>query len=341
MSKHHHHRRLRWDRVAMAAGCTVLVLSLLGWGVHTMVAPDDGLDEPATAAKAETDASAETTGSSAASTSAAKTATVKKAAATTALTAAQVTQRQQSIRTKLAAYLKEVGASGNVAVSFYNLSPTADSAAAKARTAAVYQQGALAASVNGTTSWTAASTYKLYITAYLFHQVESGARTWTSEDETGFTNMIVNSANEYGEAQLYRYGATAMNAYFASLGIVSPVFGNGIAKTTANDLVTMLRRIALRQAPFANASLASKLTGDMATQVYRDGIPAAVASLTPKAVVQDKVGWLESTDNDAAIVTLPNGQRYLLAVLTTNQDYMDWSLVQTVATRVQQIVYGD
>ncbi|WP_225046521.1 serine hydrolase [Lacticaseibacillus kribbianus] len=330
------HRRVRWDRVALAAAAMVLAVSLLGWGLHTLLAPDDGLDEPATAASA----TGATTADTATSASAGSQAKATKVTKTTALTAAQVRKRQNAIKTKLAAYLKQVGADGNVAVSFYNLAPSADSAAAKSRTAAVYAQGSLAASVNGTTTWTSASTYKLFITAYLFHQVETGARTWTAEDETGFTNMIVNSANEYGEAQLYRYGATALNAYYQTLGI-GPVFGNGIAKTTANDLVTLLRRIALAQEPFNDATLRTKLTGDMATQVYRDGIPAAVASLTPKAVVQDKVGWLGSTDNDAAIVTLPNGQRYLLAILTTNQGYMDWAKVQEVATRVQEIVYGD
>ena len=64
----------------------------------------------------------------------------------------------------------------------------------------------------------AASTYKLYITAWLFHEIEVGAITWTDNDEDGFQRMIINSDNDYSEAILDQYGDKVLNKYYATLG---------------------------------------------------------------------------------------------------------------------------
>lgn len=253
-----------------------------------------------------------------------------------------VTMKQQALQTSLQKYLNQVGADGNVAVSFYNLTPEAGSTAANANDAPIYAEGKLAANVNGADRRVAASTYKLFISAYLFNQVANG-RTWTSADETGFTEMIVDSANDYSESQLATYGADTLNAYYQQLGW-SAVFSNADdtpAATSTNDLVALLKKLQAGTAPFNQDFYQEKLLTDMSTQVYRDGIPAAVASLTPDATVQDKVGWYEDYNNDAAIVTLPDGQRYLLAIMTKGVGYMDFSEIATIAQKVQQIVYGN
>ncbi|WP_225418461.1 serine hydrolase [Lacticaseibacillus daqingensis] len=257
-----------------------------------------------------------------------------------ALSVAAVAKQQATRKNRLNAYLKDLAASSDVAVSFYNLTPAAGSAAAKASDAAVFANGALATNVNGNTARMSASTYKLFISAYLFHAVETGTKTWTSADQASFDGMIVNSENEYAEAQLAKYGPVTLNAYYQSLGF-GDVFGHGAAQTTANDLVGLLKRLANAQAPFDSPTYRQMLLANMAKQVYRDGIPAAVDALTPGAVVQDKVGWYGTTNNDAGIVTLPNGQRYLLAIMTNGAGYQDFSMVQTIAKKVQQLVYGD
>lgn len=253
-----------------------------------------------------------------------------------------VATKQQAIQTNLQKYLNQVGADGNVAVSFYNLTPVAGSDAANASDAPIYAEGKLAANVNGTDRRVAASTYKLFISAYLFEQLGNGNRTWTADDENGFTEMIVNSANDYSESQLAAYGADTLNAYYQQLGW-GAVFSNDDdpAATSTNDLIALLKKLQAGAAPFDQSLYREKLLNDMASQVYRDGIPAAVASLTPGATVQDKVGWYEDYNNDAAIVTLPDGQRYLLAIMTKGVGYMDFSEVATIAQKVQQIVYGN
>lgn len=74
----------------------------------------------------------------------------------------------------------------------------------------------------------------------------------------------------------------------------------------------------------------------------RDGIPAGVASVCSGATVQDKVGFLNDTNSDAAIVTLPSGQRYVLVILThgRGQTTLDFSRIKAIAAKVQTIVYG-
>ena len=78
----------------------------------------------------------------------------------------------------------------------------------------------------------------------------------------------------------------------------------------------------------------------MENQVYRDGIPAAAEQVASGSTVQDKVGWIGSTDNDAGIVTTPKSDRYLLVIMTDNGNYQDFSQIEKIASKIQTIVYG-
>lgn len=247
-----------------------------------------------------------------------------------------VAAQQQSIKADLHTYLNEVGAAGNIAVSFYNLAPVRNSAAARSENAAVYQAGKLSSAVNGDLMMPAASTYKLYIAAYLFDQVEHGRKTWTAADDAGFQDMVLNSGNTYSEAQLALYSDATIDAFISKQGW-QPVFAGEQAMTNSNDLCALLQQLQQGRGAFADHALQQMLLTAMSQQIYREGIPAA----EPGAVVQDKVGFYETNNNDAAIVTTPAGQRFVLVIMTEGYTILDFSKINEIATQVQQIVYGD
>lgn len=81
----------------------------------------------------------------------------------------------------------------------------------------------------------------------------------------------------------------------------------------------------------------------MGQQNYRTGIPTGAAEAKSGTTVQDKVGFLDDTNNDAAIVTLPNGQRYILVIMTNGHNQSNLSgfpRIAEIAKNVQNIVYG-
>lgn len=318
-------KRPIWHRIIPFS---LLVISVL-WLAVAAIVHEATADDATDAADAPVAASSSTSVSKMSRT--AKTATLSKT---------PVAAKQQGIKQALNTYLVQITKSGHVAVSFYNLAPVADSSAAKAKDAAVYAEGALATSANAQTQMVAASTYKLYISAWLFHEVATGAKTWTSSDESGFQAMIVNSQNDYAESVLKSAGSTSINTYLSQFGITSPFHYSGAATTSSANLLTMLKLLVKGQGPFANATYRNKLLTAMGKQVYRDGIPAAASAADPGSTVQDKVGWLGTTDNDAAIVTTAEGQRYLLVIMTDNGSYQNFSAIKTYATKIQTIVYG-
>lgn len=319
-------KRPIWHRIIPFSLLVISVLWLAIAAIVHEVTTDDATD--AADAPVATSSSVSTSSTSASST-----------AKVTTLSKTQVAAKQQSIKQALNTYLAQITKSGHVAVSFYNLAPVAGSSAAKAKDAAVYAEGALATSANAQTQMVAASTYKLYITAWLFHEVAIGAKTWTSSDESGFQAMIVNSQNDYAESVLKGAG-TPINAYLSQFGITSPFHYSGAATTSSDNLLTMLKLLVKGQGPFADATYRNKLLTAMGKQVYRDGIPAAASAADPGSTVQDKVGWLGTTDNDAAIVTTAEGQRYLLVIMTDNGSYQNFSAIKTYAEKIQTIVYG-
>lgn len=250
---------------------------------------------------------------------------------TTSQTSAADTKRA-AIQTKLQAYLTKVGADKTVSVTFKSLTPKAGSTAAQNP---VYNSGSITASVNGDTEETSASTYKLFIAAYLF----SHNYTWTDTATTGFNNMVVNSANDFSESILAEYGASTIDTYLTSQGWNKVFDDDRAAQTTSNTLASVLTNLQAGTGAFSDTSLQSWLLSDMAKQVYRDGIPAAAGS---GATVQDKVGFLDDVNNDAAIVTLPSGQRFILVIMTHghNQATLDFSRINTIAKQVIKIVQG-
>lgn len=253
-----------------------------------------------------------------------------------------IKKQQKNIETNLNNYLDTVTEDGTVSVSFDNLGSVNDSA--DSNYAQLYQEGSLETEAQANTARTSASTYKLYIAAYLMNQKLNGNFDWTAQNTDGFTRMIVNSENDFAEAQLANYGANAIDTFASSQGWYPAVFQNGrAAETTSYSLQLLLEDLAKGQGAFTNKSDRTKLLNLMGNQIYRTGIPSGVAKAKKGTTVQDKVGFLDDTNNDAAIVTLPDGQRYILVIMTNGHNQSGLSgfpRIATIAKNVQKIVYG-
>ena len=287
----------------LAVGVGILAVVIGVWGVHHVVSGHDRQTTSATASSTSTSSSTSTTNA-----------------------------KRSAIQAKIQAYLDKVGADKTVSVTFKNLTPKAGSTASKN---ALYNSGSLSASVNGDTLETSASTYKLFIAAYLF----SHNNTWTDTTTTGFNNMVVNSANDFSESILSEYGAATIDRYLTSQGWNKVFDDDRAAETSSNTLASVLTSLQAGTGAFSDSSLQNWLLTDMSKQVYRDGIPAAAGS---GATVQDKVGFLDDVNNDAAIVTLPDGERFILVIMTHghNQATLDFSRINTIAKQVIKLVYG-
>lgn len=287
----------------LAVGVGILAVVIGVWGVHHVVSGHDRQTTSATASSTSTSSSTSTTNA-----------------------------KRSAIQAKIQAYLDKVGADKTVSVTFKNLTPKAGSTASKN---ALYNSGSLSASVNGDALETSASTYKLFIAAYLF----SHNYTWTDTTTTGFNNMVVNSANDFSESILSEYGASTIDRYLTSQGWNKVFDDDRAAETSSNTLASVLTSLQAGTGAFSDSSLQNWLLTDMSKQVYRDGIPSAAGS---GAKVQDKVGFLDDVNNDAAIVTLPDGERFILVIMTHghNQATLDFSRINTIAKQVIKLVYG-
>lgn len=255
-----------------------------------------------------------------------------------------IKKKQKIIKTNLTNYLSTVTADGTASVSFYNLGATDGSSASNSNDAKLYQKGSLQVESNAYTAQTVASTYKLYLAAYLMNQKLKGRFSWTDANNEGFTKMIVNSENDFAEEQIEKYGASTLSNFAKNQGWYPSVFQTGqAAQTTSYSLQLLLENLETGSGVFSNTSDRSKILNLMGKQVYRTGIPTGVAEANEGTTVQDKVGFLNDTNNDAAIVTLPNGQKYILVIMTNghNQSGLSgFSRIAEIAKNVQQIVYG-
>lgn len=261
-----------------------------------------------------------------------------------AKTAQIIKKKQKIIKYNLTSYLNSVTKDGTASVSFYNLGAEDGSSAANNKYSDVYKKGSLQVESNAYSVQTAASTYKLYLAAYLMHKKMNGNFSWTTDNLDGFTNMIVNSENDFSEAEIDKYGASAISSFVKSQGWYDSVFIEGqAAQTTSYSLQLLLEDLAEGNGVFQNKSDRAKILKMMGKQIYRTGIPTGVEEADSGTTVQDKVGFLDDTNNDAAIVTMPDGQRYVLVIMTNghNQSGLSgFSRIAEIAKNVQKIVYG-
>ncbi len=254
-----------------------------------------------------------------------------------------VAKKQRAIKSQLQKYLNSVTKDGTSEVAFYNLSPVKGSKAAKAAHPTIYSAGKLAVNSRGSHVTTSASTYKLYIAAYVLHLKQQHKWSWSKANTKGMRNMILISDNNYPVSILNRYGRSNINHWLASQGYYGNPFSRvRNTRTTANSLVKVLRDLQDGKRAFSNKSDRGKVLSLMGKQVYRRGIPTGAAQAMRGTKVQDKVGFLNDNNGDAGIVTMPNGQRYILAVLTWGHHQSGFSgypRIAKITKNVQKIVY--
>jgi beta-lactamase class A len=124
-------------------------------------------------------------------------------------------------------------------------------------------------------------------------------------------------------------GGRVLNAYARARGAVRSAFYYP-NRTTARDLAALWTSEAQGQ---AGGQAAQQWLYPLLTRTaFEQGVPAGVP---PSARVIHKVGWIDSTVNDAALVTAP-GARYVLAVTTDGLGGdPGWALV----ARVSEVVW--
>ncbi|HYK11810.1 MAG TPA: serine hydrolase [Gemmatimonadales bacterium] len=131
------------------------------------------------------------------------------------------------------------------------------------------------------------------------------------------------SSNLATDVLIERIGAKRANATAHELGADSILVLRGVEDgkayraglnntTTARDLGVLLAALVNHRA--ASASACDSMLAILSRQHFTEGIPSG---LPAGAKVYHKTGWIESVVyHDAGIVTLPNGRRYVLVVLT-------------------------
>ncbi|MFD1484735.1 serine hydrolase [Lacticaseibacillus baoqingensis] len=242
------------------------------------------------------------------------------------------------IRRQLHQYLTQVTATADVSVSFANLAPQANSPAAKRADDPLNTAGSVKVNALGTRLRLAGSSTHLAIAAYLSHLQATGAKTWTASDSAGMKMMLANNGPYYANTILQRYGKVTLNRYLEKLGLTPPFSYVAEDQTTTNDLVSLLRLLADQQPPFAHRQMQRRIRRDLQAQVRRNGICAGVKQLLPQAQVQNITGQLGYSMSDAAIVTLPDGHRFMLAIMTTSPT-ADFNQIQAIAKAVTHVVY--
>ncbi|KRK98499.1 Beta-lactamase class A [Secundilactobacillus odoratitofui DSM 19909 = JCM 15043] len=270
--------------------------------------------------------------------------TVDATSADQAASPRQVHTAQTQIKQRLQRYVNQVTADKTASVYFYNLGPKSGSHAAKSASGAFYKSGNLAVSARAHVPTISASTYKLFMAGYLFSLEKSGNFAWNTTTRDGFKRMIVNSDNDFAENELDTFGLVGINQFIQNHGGYSPTFIQGQTSiTTAASLGIFLRDLANAKSPFDQTQDRQYLLTLMQQQVYRTGIPAGASAAKAGTTVQDKVGFYADTNNDAGIVTLPNGQQYVLVIMTDGHQQSGLSgfpRIATITENIQKIAYG-
>lgn len=184
----------------------------------------------------------------------------------------------------------------------------------------------------------AASTYKLFIAQDMAAKVEDGSMTWDSplngmSLSDCLTTMIVDSDNDCPIAWMETVSSSPqMTANAQNLGATGTDFRlDGIIQTTAADLTVVLR--GLYGHTIVSRDSATRIIDLMERQAYRDGIPAGLGEgdgSDAGITVADKVGFLNGTLNDAAIVYSPKGD-FTVVILTEGAS---WDLIAQAAAIV-------
>lgn len=182
--------------------------------------------------------------------------------------------------------------------------------------------------VNGSKSFTAASTYKLYVAYAVIKQIEAAQMAWTDPINgqtvaSCFDAMIVKSDNPCGVALGQRIGWQKIEDMVHGLGMTNTQMTPKLT-TTANDLALFLYK--LQNGSLVGAGDQARLLDAMKRQIYRAGIPAGTG-----LPVADKVGFIDDVIHDAAIVYSARGP-YVMVIMTSNSS---WGSIASASKQIE------
>ena len=170
---------------------------------------------------------------------------------------------------------------------------------------------------NADTSFFSASIYKLFVAYGGYLAIQNGGIEGEHTSHSGHTReecldaMIRSSESLCAQTILSRLGKDVVSDKLLKYGMTHTSL-NALT-TSAQDVMLFLKHV------FETEELSDvnkqKLLDSMKDQPlrYRSGLPRGFANAT----VYNKVGWNENKEwHDAAIVTLENGESYVVVVLT-------------------------
>jgi beta-lactamase class A len=172
----------------------------------------------------------------------------------------------------------------------------------------------------------AASTYKLFVTYAILHDIEQGNHTLGTQTSIGMTvsqcidAMLVRSNNDCGYPTGALIGWENLANFIHQQGFTSTNINNydGSGNTTSADKISSPKDQADFMVQLANGALLNQehtnlMLAKMKAQVWRERIPAGV----PDGVeVADKPGWLPGIQNDTAVVYGPKST-YVISIMST------------------------
>lgn len=184
-------------------------------------------------------------------------------------------------------------------------------------------------------STVSASTYKLYVSLWLFDQMDKGKIHWNDPwlDTTVsgcFDRMTIASTNPCAEAWINTVGRDNLNKFVYNHGFSrGTTFTHPEAThTTANDLLVFMT--GLQNGSLIDGAHRDRLLHSLSVHPYRSGVPAGSAG-----TVKDKVGFLWDYVHDAAIVYHPKGT-YVIVVMTKGYSY---AKIAEVTRDIEGIMY--
>lgn len=147
-------------------------------------------------------------------------------------------------------------------------------------------------------------------------------------------SMITVSSNLATNTLIERVGAKNVTATMRALGADSIQVLRGVEdqkaydlglsnSTTARDLLIIFKALATQNA--GSASDCDSMISILKDQQFNDIIPY---ELPEDVIVAHKTGWITGVHHDAGIVYLPNGQSYVLVILSKNLQDLEKGTLQ-------------
>lgn len=175
----------------------------------------------------------------------------------------------------------------------------------------------------------AASLIKLFVMGTVFDQIQKGNLAETDTIDSLLNSMITVSDNEATNELVcsvapdgsFETGKAIVNAYIQEQGYMETILGRTLGSyqnfvqdnlTSARDCGLFMSRVYRGTCVSPEAS--ARMLDLLRQQTRRHKIPAGVPQ---DVLTANKTGELDDTENDSAILVLPDGHAYVLTVTST------------------------